>query len=136
MSADGLLRAAREWASADSRVTGLVLVGSHARGCETPESDIDLVILTGVPERLLADACWLNAFGHVRRKRMECYGRVTSVRVWYAGGPEVEFGVTGSQWASLPLDDGTRKVLKDGALVLYDEEGHLTHALSSIGEEL
>jgi hypothetical protein len=44
---------------------------------------------------------------------------VTSLRVWYADGPEVEFGFATPGWMASPLDDGTRKVLEDGFRVLY-----------------
>ena len=30
-----------------------------------------------------------------------------------------------NDWAALPLDDGTRQVIEDGLLVLYDQEGLL-----------
>jgi hypothetical protein len=45
---------------------------------------------------------------------------VTSLRVWYADGLEVEFGIADRDWASAPLDAGTRRVLEEGLVVLFD----------------
>jgi hypothetical protein len=50
----------------------------------------------------------------------EDWGRVTSLRVWYADGLEVEFGIADRSWASAPLDVGTRRVIEDGLVVLFD----------------
>jgi hypothetical protein len=61
-------------------------------------------------------------------QRIEDYGRVTSLRIQYADGLEVEYGLTERSWASLPLDDGTRSVIASGMKVVF-ERGRL---LSSI----
>jgi hypothetical protein len=45
---------------------------------------------------------------------------VTSLRVRYADGLEVEFGIADRTWASAPLDPGTRRVIEDGCIVLFD----------------
>lgn len=70
----------------------------------------------------MKDTTWLNAFGRVRRQTVEDWGRVTSVRAWYADGSEVEFGLTSVDWVARP-DKGTRRVLADGFRVLLDREG-------------
>jgi hypothetical protein len=49
--------------------------------------------------------------------------------VFYEGGPEVEYGITSSKWATLPLDEGTLKVLRDGVKVLLDRDGSLNRAV-------
>jgi predicted nucleotidyltransferase len=118
MSIESFLEAVVDWAKTDARVTGLVLVGSHARGTARPDSDIDLVITSDVPQELLSDTSWTESFGAVISLQYEDYGRVTSLRVRYANGPEVEFGVTAADWPRLPLDPGTRSVLTNGARVL------------------
>ncbi len=51
---------------------------------------------------------------------MRGLGRVTSLRVWYADGLEVEFAIADRAWASAPLDAGTRRVIEDGCVVLFD----------------
>ncbi len=132
MKIEGLLRATTEWARADSRVTGLVLVGSHARGAATVDSDVDLVLLCRSPQDLICDTAWVGVFGSVVSTRHEDYGRLTSVRVRYADGQEVEFGVTDAEWASVPLESGTLRVLTGGARLLYDGTGFLAQALGSL----
>ncbi len=56
----------------------------------------------------------------VERLQVEDYGPVISVRAWYRGGPEVEYGIAGPTWLSQPLDKGTRQVLSGGTVILYE----------------
>jgi hypothetical protein len=83
---------------------------------------VDLLLLAERPHDLAKDTTWLAAFGRVSRHTVENWGRVTSVRAWYIGGPEVEFGLTSVEWLIRP-DEGTRRVLADGARVLVDRDG-------------
>jgi predicted nucleotidyltransferase len=127
-----LLESVTRWAETDARVTALALVGSCATGEAGPGSDVDLIVLSGASPELLSDTSWVCRFGDVRAIRLEEYGRVMSVRVHYSEGPEVEFGIADPDWAGLPLDEGTRRVLADGARVLYDRSGLLSLALRRV----
>lgn len=110
------------WAQSQPDVLAAALVGSHARGTASPTSDVDLVILARDPQRYLNDQSWVNRFGEPLRSQMEDYGRLTSLRVWYQSGLEVEFGLTGADWAAQPLDAGTRRVIEDGMRVLFERQ--------------
>ncbi len=112
------------WTSARADVQGVALVGSYARGAARDDSDIDLVILTDQPSNYLDDIQWIERFGVVEKHQTEDYGRLTSQRVRYQNGPEVEYGITTPDWAAAPLDTGTRRVISDGMLVLF-ERGNL-----------
>jgi hypothetical protein len=79
------------------------------------------MLLVQHPRLLVEDTTWLSGCGRVARVAVEDWGRVTSLRVWYAGGPEVEFGLATVDWATRP-DDGTRLVLSDGVRVLLDRD--------------
>ena len=109
-----------EWASAQVDVQGVALVGSYARGTARTDSDIDLILLTNQPRKHLDDLTWLGCFGAVEKHQTEDYGIVTSVRVWYQNGQEVEYGITTPDWAAVPLDAGTRRVISDGMIVLFE----------------
>ena len=114
----------KRWAEETPDVEVLLVVGSHARGTERPDSDLDLVLVTTEKARLVADASFPETFGRVLRRQTEYYGACTSVRVWYEGGPEMEFGLVEPSWLALPLDEGTRRVLADGHRVLVDKKRH------------
>ena len=114
------LAAAAEWARARPGLRSLALVGSHARESAKPSSDVDLIILTDDPEAFLRDSSWTGLFGIVEKEQVENYGRVTSLRVWYSGGLEAEFGFTTPDWADEPLDEGTRKTIDDGLKVVWE----------------
>ena len=119
--ADCLRRVVR-WASERSDVQAVALVGSHARGTATDSSDVDLVLLADDPRRYTDDAGWVSTFGSVVRCETELYGDLVSLRVHYADGLEVEFGLTGTGWAAVPLDPGTRQVVAGGMTVLFERE--------------
>jgi predicted nucleotidyltransferase len=120
----GFLDAFVKWASDGADLQGIALVGSYARSAARDDSDIDLVILTDQPARFLEDIQWIERFGRVQNYQTEDYGKLTSLRVWYQNGPEVEYGITTPDWAAVPLDPGTRRVISDGMVVLF-ERGNL-----------
>jgi predicted nucleotidyltransferase len=120
-----LLDAVAAWAAGDSRIAAVALVGSVARGTARPDSDLDLLVLSDAAHALLADPAWLDRFGRPSRYVLESWGVVTALRVWYAEGPEVEFGLTTPRWAARPMDPGTRQVVEGGLRVVFDREGLL-----------
>jgi predicted nucleotidyltransferase len=122
MDAEAFLDRVGEWASHRPEIAGVALVGSYARGDPSPSSDIDLVLLTEDPDTLLDDQGWLSSFGEVLRTQIEDWGRVRSLRVWYAGGPEVEFGMTDPGWGDDPGDFATQAVIQNGFRMLYTRD--------------
>jgi len=42
-----------------------------------------------------------------------------------ADGPEVEFGLTTTEWAAVPLDLRMRQIMADGFEILHDTDGLL-----------
>jgi predicted nucleotidyltransferase len=109
-----------DWASTQADVHAVALVGSYARGAARDDSDIDLVLLTDQPQKYLEDSDWPERFGRVEKYQIEDYGKLTSLRVWYLGGLEVEYGISTPDWAAQPLDSGTQEVIADGMLVLFE----------------
>jgi predicted nucleotidyltransferase len=107
------------WAAGRPDIAAAALVGSHARGNPTPSSDVDLVILCDAPDDMLAGD-WPLKFGEIEARSIEDYGALRSLRVYYRGGIEVEFGIAQPNWADVPLDAGSRVVLTDGVRILYD----------------
>jgi predicted nucleotidyltransferase len=128
-----LLNAFAIWASTQPDILAVALVGSYAREAATEASDIDLVVLVDDPHRYLENTGWVKRFGPVEKQRVEDYGTVTSLRVWYEGGPEVEYGLTTRDWIELPLDEGTKSVIRDGMRVLWEREALLSPHLQGQG---
>ena len=110
------------WALTQPDIRAVALVGSYARNAATETSDVDLVLLTRRPEMFLQDINWAQRFGTIERQQLEDYGLVTSIRVWYTGGLEVEYGLTDERWVATPLDEGTRRVISDGMQILFERE--------------
>jgi len=123
VNVSAFLDAFRCWARAQPDIEAVALVGSYARNAATESSDVDLVILTSEVDRYLRDRSWLSLFGEAAECREEDYGRVTSVRVFYGGGLEVECGFTTPDWAEVPIDEGTLPVVTDGVKILEDPQG-------------
>lgn len=114
-----------EWGKKDPQVEAIVLVGSFARETNQPGSDIDVCIITDYKEELLNKLSFIHTFGPVNNYIIEYWGACTSIRVWYVEGEEVEFGIVKPSWYSLPLDEGTCRVLEDGYQILVDKQGIL-----------
>ena len=130
MTADELVKAVTSWAEDQADIVSVALVGSYARGNARSDSDVDFVIQCTRPERYLKDLVWISEFGVAQSVSIEDWGIVQSVRVYYANGPEAEYGITSSEWLTSPLDEGTVKVLRDGVVVLLDRDGRLTRAVA------
>ena len=131
-----LLESVAAWAQSRCDVLGLAIVGSHARGEAGPDSDVDLVLLCKDPKALADDCAWVANFGEPRDTVPEDYGIVRALRVFYLDGLEVEFGLSPLEWADVPLDKGTRRVISDGMRILYDPAGQLRDAeLAAAGKQ-
>ena len=121
-----------DWAAHQPTIAAVALVGSHARGAARPDSDIDLVLLCEEPYTFLAHTSWIHHFGAVERCHTEAWGVVTSLRVYYTEGFEVEFGMTNLAWAGLPVDLGTQDVVSHGMRILWDREGVLARLQEAV----
>ena len=121
-----------DWAAHQPTIAAVALVGSHARGEARSDSDVDLVLLCEEPHVFLADTSWIHHLGEVRTCHREDWGMVTSLRVYYTEGLEVEFGMTTLVWAAVPVDPGTRHVVSHGMRILWDREGLLARLQAAV----
>ena len=126
------LNGVTDWARHQPTLSGIALVGSHARGEARPDSDIDLVLLFTPPNAFLDNISWAQLFGEVAACQTEEWRRVTSLRGSYRNGLEVELGMTTPAWARFPIDAGTRQVVSNGMRILLDKEGTLGRLLEAV----
>ncbi len=128
-----LLTKVEMWAARRPEVVAVALVGSHAEGTERPDFDVDLVVLTRDPHRQLGDRDWLDEFGVARSIAVERWGMVTSLRVGYEEGTEVEIGIALPGWAwTDPVDEGTAAVVRAGIRPLYDPDEVLERLIAAV----
>jgi predicted nucleotidyltransferase len=114
------------WAVSRSDVAGLLLVGSYARGAARPESDVDLVLLVTEPSQYAEGDAWGRELALGEVVRVRAWGPMTEWRHVTLSGLEVEVGIGPADWARTdPVDAGTRRVVADGARLLYDPAGML-----------
>ena len=92
------LQSVVEWAKTEPDLMALALVGSHARGEASPQSDVDLILLLRNPKEYLKDRNWISEFGEPGHIVQEDWGKVTSLRVLYADGLEIEYGLSNLDW--------------------------------------
>ena len=110
------------WSKRRKDIRAVALVGSYAREAATEVSDVDLVIIAENPQEYLTSTEWARVFGVVITKEVENYGKLSSLRVWYESGLEIEYGFSTREWAKTPLDKGTKRVITDGMRVLFEKE--------------
>ena len=115
-----------QWASSQSDIQALALVGSYARNAAKETSDVDLVLITTNPDQYLRDTSWIQNFGNIEKQQIEDYGLLISIRTWYTDGREVEYGITDERWAAAPLEEGTRRVIADGMQILFERRDILS----------
>ena len=115
-----------QWASSQSDIQALALVGSYARNAAKETSDVDLVLITTDSNLYLNDPSWVQQFGTVSKQQIEDYGLLISIRTWYTDGREVEDGITDERWAAAPLEEGTRRVIADGMQILFERRDILS----------
>lgn len=132
MSVTAFLEAFNRWASARPDVVAVALVGSYARDAAQEGSDVDLLILTTDVAGYVSDRSWVSLFGETAECSVEDWGKVTSVRAFYASGLEVEYGFTTPDWAKMPMDAVSSKVVSDGMKILFDAQ----HILSAVRREV
>src|SRR5450432_1151431 len=71
------------WVESRPDITATLLVGSFARGTAHEDSDVDVVLITQMPQWYLGDHHWLDLFGEVLKVENEDWGLVQSKRVFY-----------------------------------------------------
>lgn len=121
------------WAESVPEVRAIALVGSWARGEASADSDVDLIVLALAPEALVSDTSWTACVGAPTLVTVEEWGAIHSVRVRYANGQEVEFGIGSVAWAETsPVDAGTRRVVSHGFLPLHDPQRLLAKLEKSV----
>jgi hypothetical protein len=126
MNVSAFLEAFNCWASAQPDVKAVALVGSYARDEATEGSDVDLLILTTDVAKYISDRSWVSLFGEATECRVEDWGKVTSLRAFYTGGLEVEYGFSAPDWAKRPMDAGSLRVVSDGLKILFDAQNILS----------
>src|SRR5437588_13048184 len=121
-----LIERVTAWAGDQPATCGLLLVGSYAREAARPDSDVDFVLLCTDPDRTP-----VTEFGTPIRQQL--WGDVLEHRFRTESGLEFEINITDPGWARRArTDQGTRRVVTDGARVLYDPTGDLADLLSAL----
>jgi predicted nucleotidyltransferase len=127
-----LLKEIKNWAYKNNDLDSLLLVGSYARDKAHQDSDIDLVLIFNDPEKYVNNIDWIKEFGEIEKCKIEYWGRVTSIRTWYKNVIEVEFGITSVEWAEIPVDSGTFRVVSGGLKILIDKSKKLENLLLEV----
>jgi predicted nucleotidyltransferase len=128
-----LLDGVRAWAADRPDVLAVGLVGSWARGAARPDSDVDLVLVVHDAAGYFAFPAWLAGFGSPTDRLDERRGALRAMRVWFADGPEVEFGFVRPAWCEVdPVDPGVHRVVRDGLIPLYDPDGLLADLMQAV----
>ncbi|WP_432499144.1 nucleotidyltransferase domain-containing protein [Kineococcus gypseus] len=114
-------------------VHAAVLVGSYARGHERMASDVDVVLLLPDAQAHHAASGWFAQLRPgARLVRSALWGPVREQRYRLRCGLLVEIGLAPLNWADVPLDPGTRRVLADGHRILHDPYGTLSRAAEAL----
>lgn len=120
--ADLLFEKFKEWSERQKNIKGVAVVGSYARGDYHSTSDIDLVIISTNKDPAISMIKSDFHYSSIKSCSLEEWGILTSLRVFYDSGLEVEYGVVTDQWIIEPLDEGTKNVVKNGFKIITEKE--------------
>jgi predicted nucleotidyltransferase len=110
------------WSEQQTHIKGVAVVGSFARGDFRSNSDVDLTIISTNKELTLEKIKNQFNFDNIESSTLEEWGILTSLRIFYANGLNVEYGVVTDEWVKEPLDEGTKYVVKNGFIAITDKE--------------
>ena len=122
--ADLLFNKFKVWSEHQNDIKGVAVVGSYARGEYNTKSDVDLVIISTNKDFTLSMIKSDFHFSGIKSYSLEEWGILTSLRVFYDNGLEVEYGVVTDQWVIEPLDEGTKIVVKNGFKIITEKENN------------
>ena len=80
------------------------------------------MILTTEIARYFENQSWISQFGDAGECKVENWGRVKSLRAFYKDETEVEYNFSTPDWAGVPVDIGTYRVVTDGMKIIYDPQ--------------
>jgi predicted nucleotidyltransferase len=128
------IRTAGRWAASREDVDAVAMVGSWARGAARDDSDVDLIVLTDEPERLLVREEWIDELAPAASLlRTREWGPIVERRLVLQSSLEIDVGVGLPSWATTtPVDPGTRRVVRDGLVPLHDPHGLLAALVATI----
>lgn len=126
-----LLQTLTQYVQADKDIAAAILIGSQSRSeCPADEySDVDMIIVTGRPERYLADDGWLASIGTPRISFVEdtiLGGRER--RILFDGGKDLDFLVFGVEQVRRIQNGELDGMLARGYALVKDGLG-LAHTL-------
>jgi predicted nucleotidyltransferase len=110
------------WATKRRDIRAAALVGSYAREELEKDSDVDLVIITETPQKYISNTEWTRVFGKPITKKVEKYGKLTSLRIWYENGLEIEYGFATREWIEKVSENDLKQITNDGLRVLFEKE--------------
>ena len=116
-------------------VNGAAIAGSYARAEQKPDSDIDAVVFCLDPQKYLINRSWVKQFGEVEKVMPERWGPVHTLRAFFKSGLEIEFNFCTLDWAEIPADSGTHRVVSDGFEILYDPTGQLLRLKNEVSRK-
>ncbi|WP_053375902.1 hypothetical protein [Paenibacillus sp. FJAT-27812] len=111
-----------KWAGEQSHIAGIALVGPCADDENEEDSNLSFLLISDKKTKTLEAILHQFPFEPIEQATKEEWGLLTSFRIEYASGMEVEYGVAGEEWLRLPLDQEMGDTVMKGFKVIWDRE--------------
>ena len=99
-------------------------------------SDVDVVMLVADPAPYTLDESWFcSVQPRAELIRSATWGALLEWRFGLPSGLRVEMDIVRPDWARVPLDPGTRRVLADGHRILVDRHGIVSSATETLTQK-
>ena|ERR1051326_4065191 len=136
---NNIISEVNKWVKSKEDIYGLALVGSYARGNANDRSDIDFLVLTSQKESYRENKSWVNEINwkvinfDIQSLKEQDYGLVWSCHIYLSETKEIEMGFGDRNWIDAALiDEGTKRVIKNGFKIIYDSEYLLKDILEKV----
>lgn len=104
---------------------GAAVIGAHAHGELEDDWNMRFIIVTTDIEHYFENNNWAGHFTRVLSVEREDHAGFTRMNLKYRSGAMFELNFVSPDWAALPVNDETRRIVTDGMRILHDPQGVL-----------
>ncbi|OMF21463.1 hypothetical protein BK133_28260 [Paenibacillus sp. FSL H8-0548] len=110
------------WAGGQSHIAGIALVGPCADDENEEETDLSLLLISDKKAKTVEAILHQFQFEAIDELTKEERGPLTSLRISYASGIDMELGVAEEAWLHAPLEQAAEFAFIQGFKVLLEQE--------------
>lgn len=110
------------WAGEQSHIAGIALVGPCADDENEEAGELTFLLLSDKKSKTIDAILHQFHFEEMEQVSKEDRGSLVTIRISYASGLEVEFGVADEAWLQVPIEQAAGDAFMQGFKVIWERE--------------